>query len=130
MMDGAAGVSSIFRRSPVPVTFTDDANGTLAATTVTTDASGVASDTITLGREVGTDDVTVTIQTASGSVSVTMHETAADGARHAPVQDEPHERDAPRASHWRRSHMNAHFRPRTPARRSPPGPCTTRSTRA
>ena len=59
-----------------PVTFTDDANGTLAATTVTTDASGVASDTITLGPEAGTDDVTVTIQTASGPVTVTMHEIA------------------------------------------------------
>jgi Big-like domain-containing protein len=65
--------------NPVPnvtVTFADDANGTLAATTVTTDASGMASDTITLGPNVGTDDVTASIQTSSGPVTVTMHETA------------------------------------------------------
>ena len=41
----------------VTVTFADDANGTLGATTVTTDAAGMASDTITLGAT-GTDDVT------------------------------------------------------------------------
>jgi len=58
------------------VTFSDDANGTLAATTVNTDASGMASDTITLGANTGTDDVTATIQTASGPVTITMHETA------------------------------------------------------
>jgi hypothetical protein len=64
--------------NPVPnvtVTFTDDANGTLAATTVTTDANGMASDTITLGSAAGTDDITASVQTASGPVTVTLHET-------------------------------------------------------
>ncbi len=60
----------------VTVTFSDDANGTFAATTVTTDASGMASDTITLGPTTGTDDVTASIQTSSGFVTVTLHETA------------------------------------------------------
>jgi len=59
----------------VTVTFADDANGTLAATTVTTDANGTASDTITLGPAAGTDDITASIQTASGPVAVTLHET-------------------------------------------------------
>jgi len=60
----------------VTVSFSDDANGTLAATTVTTDASGMASDTITLGPTAGTDDVVASIQTANGPVTVTLHETA------------------------------------------------------
>ena len=60
----------------VTVTFSDDANGTLASTTVTTDASGMASDTITLGPAAGTDDVTASVQTANGPVTVTLHETA------------------------------------------------------
>jgi Bacterial Ig-like domain (group 1) len=58
------------------VTFADDANGTLAATTVTTDTNGMAADTITLGPNAGVDDVTASIQTASGPVIVTLHETA------------------------------------------------------
>ena len=59
----------------VTVTFSDDANGTLASATVTTDANGMASDTITLGPTAGTDDVTASIQTANGPVAVTLHET-------------------------------------------------------
>jgi len=62
--------------SNVTVTFSDDANGTFAATTVTTDASGMASDTITLGPAAGTDDITASIQTSNGLVTVTLHETA------------------------------------------------------
>lgn len=65
--------------NPVPnvtVTFSDDANGTFAATTVTTDANGTASDTITLGPDTGTDDVTASVDTSNGPVVVTMHETA------------------------------------------------------
>ena len=60
----------------VTVTFSDDANGSLASTTVATDATGMASDTITLGPTAGTDDVTASIQTANGPVTVTLHETA------------------------------------------------------
>lgn len=59
----------------VTVTFSEDANGTLASTTVMTDATGMASDTITLGPTAGTDDVTASIQTANGPVTVTLHET-------------------------------------------------------
>jgi Bacterial Ig-like domain (group 1) len=64
--------------NPVPnatVTFADDANGTLASTTVTTDANGMAADTITLGPAAGTDDVTASVQTANGAATVTLHET-------------------------------------------------------
>jgi hypothetical protein len=57
------------------VTFSDDANGTLAASSLTSDGTGTVSDTITLGAAAGTDDVTATIQTANGPVSVTLHET-------------------------------------------------------
>jgi len=60
----------------VTVTFSDDANGTLGATTVTTDANGIATDTITLGAVAGTDDITASIQTATGPVTVTLHEIA------------------------------------------------------
>jgi len=60
----------------VTVTFADDANGALAASTVTTDASGIATDALTLGPNAGPDDVTATIDTPSGTVSATLHETA------------------------------------------------------
>jgi hypothetical protein len=61
----------------VTVTFADDANGALAASTVTTDASGIATDALTLGPNAGPDDVTASIDTPSGTVSATLHETAA-----------------------------------------------------
>ena len=61
--------------SNVAVTFSDDANGTFASTTVTTDTSGMASDTITLGPNAGIDDITASIQTSNGFVTVTLHET-------------------------------------------------------
>ena len=60
----------------VTVTFADDANGALAASTVTTDASGIATDALTLGPNAGPDDVTASIDTPSGTVSATLHETA------------------------------------------------------
>ena len=60
----------------VTVTFADDANGALAASTVTTDASGIATDALTLGPNAGPDDVTASIDTPSGIVSATLHETA------------------------------------------------------
>ena len=61
--------------SNVAVTFSDDANGTFASTTVTTDTSGMASDTITLGPTAGIDDITASIQTSNGFLTVTLHET-------------------------------------------------------
>jgi hypothetical protein len=60
----------------VTVTFSDDASGVLAATTVTTDAFGQAVDSLTLGPNAGIDDVTASIDTATGSVTTTLHETA------------------------------------------------------
>lgn len=60
----------------VAVTFSDDASGALAATTVTTDASGIATDSLTLGPNAGPDDVTASIDTPSGPVTTTLHETA------------------------------------------------------
>ena len=60
----------------VTVTFSDDASGALAATTVTTDASGIATDSLTLGPNAGPDDVTASIDTSSGTVTATLHEVA------------------------------------------------------
>jgi adhesin/invasin len=60
----------------VTVTFSDDASGSLAATTVTTDAFGIAVDSLTLGPNAGVDDVTASIDTATGTVTTTLHETA------------------------------------------------------
>jgi len=60
----------------VTVTFSDDASGSLTATTVTTDAFGVATDALTLGPNAGPDDVTASIDTPSGPVTATLHETA------------------------------------------------------
>ena len=60
----------------VTVTFSDDASGSLTATTVTTDVFGVATDALTLGPTAGPDDVTASIDTPSGPVTVTLHETA------------------------------------------------------
>ncbi len=60
----------------VPVQWSDNAGGSLAATTTTTDASGIAQDTYALGPSAGTDDVVATITVGSGSMAAMFAEQA------------------------------------------------------
>lgn len=59
----------------VTVAWSDDANGTFAASTEVTNQSGVAQNTYTLGPNPGVEDIGVTVATASGPLTTSFTET-------------------------------------------------------